>query len=656
MNKLALAAFAVLGAGLAEARAQTGDAPNSPATAIEAPGAIAMPADGRFGGIERFIDGYVAAAQADGYPPGLMIAVATPGGAFVKAYGVRDISTGEAATPDTLFRIASISKTFVWTSVMMLVDEGRVDLDADVNLYLKTVRIADAFGRPVTLNDLMAHRAGFEETFGDFFESRSGRSFEEALINQMPKRVAPPGLRTAYSNWGTDLAAQIVADVAGVPFDDFVRARILTPLAMTSTALRDPELAFGKKQNDPALDARMASPHKFEAGATVAMGHDALDPLNAAGAVSLSARDAARWIQFFLNEGAVGGERLLSPEAFALMRTRHFNDRPDAPDFAHGFMESTVAGHKAFGHGGTLSGFISDLTIVPDLGVGILVSVNGAEGASRLPDLLSRAIVEEMAGASPYASKWTGKGDKDAAAALAGTYFGARHVHSKFEKLTALDGDLTVAAREDGSIAIAAGGVTKRYYPLTKDLWTDRGDDAVFVYRDDNGVPVRLANRMGTDSAERIGFLKSSQAFNAALSLVVVFSMTAFVGLWRRLGREAPVTGAGRLLSLAHLAGAALWFVLAGFILAATVELGAKELAEIQALGWPPKSLVWTRAAAHLAALGGLASVALLVPALASSGWSIWRKIHFSLFALSGAFAAYQLWQWKLILAPMTRV
>lgn len=612
--------------------------------------------DSRFEGLERFIDGYVAAIQADGYPPGLVIAVATPDETLVKGYGVADMKTGAPATPDTLFRIASVSKTFVWVAVMMLVEEGELELDADVNLYLKRARVPEAFGRPVTLNDLMAHRAGFEDTFGDFFESGSGRNFEEALINQMPKRVAPPGARTSYSNWGTDLAAQIVADVTGLPYDEFVRLEILAPLGMTSTALRDPKIVAGKDLNDPALEPRFAAPHKFEAGAAEVMRHDSLEPLYAAGAVSMSARDAARWIGFFLNEGRAGERRLLSEEGFRLMRTRNFADRPAAPDFAHGFMESEIAGRKAFGHGGTLSGFITDLTIVPELGVGVLVSVNGAEGATRSPDLLSRAVIEQWAGANSYASKWEVEGRKAAAEKIAGTYFGARRVWSKFEKADSLGGDLAVAAREDGTLAVAAGGATRRYYPLSDDLWTDRGDDAIFVYRGADGRPSGFSYRMGTDTAAPVGYLKTSAAFGVALAAALGLSFLAFVGLWRRLGRPLPATSFGRAAALVHLAAAGLWIAFAGLLGAALSSVGAMELAELQAAGWPPQGLVAARLAATLAAGGAAVCGLLLAPVLVASGWSIWRKLHYAAFALAGLFAVFMLYEWRLILAPMTRV
>lgn len=610
--------------------------------------------------VETFLDGYVAALMADQYPPGMMVAVATRERAFVKSYGVADWESGEPATPDTLFRIASISKTFVWTAVMMLVDEGKLSLDADVNDYLTQFRIPEGFGAPVTLNHLMTHRAGFEDTLGDFFEAKTGRDAAESLIRHMPKRVAPPGARTAYSNWGTDLAALIVENVSGMPFDAFVRSRILTPLGMTSTALRDPEGAAGAAYNDPSLDARTARPHEMKNGAPSPMIHDALEPTYAAGAASLSARDAARWLQFFLNGGVAreGGRetRLLSPQAFAVMRTRQFDDRRLAPDFAHGFMETEIAGHPTFGHGGTLSGFIADMTVAPSLGVGVFVVVNGAEG-TRVADAVSRAVIERLAGAELYAHPWAQEAapaQVEAAKALAGTYLGNRRLFSKFEKIAALGSQVVIAPQDDGSLVVAGGGQEKRYYPYAPDVWTDRARDRLYAYRGADGRAVRISGQMGTNTFERVTFLQSPTAFYSGVGAALFFSLTVLLGAWRRHGRIERSTRLGGLIAAGQIVSALLWLGFAGILAWAMSTLTGLPLSHYVEIGWPPKALVYAHYAATLAALAAVVMAAATVPAFTASAWSLWRKAHHVLFAAAGLFAVYALIEWRFILAPMS--
>jgi len=607
--------------------------------------------------IEPFLDGYVAAAMADQYPPGMMVAVATRDAVFVKAYGAADIGTGERATPETLFRIASISKTFVWTAVMMLADDGKLDLDADVNLYLKTVKVKERFGKPVTLNDLMAHRAGFEDTFGDLVQAGKGRTIEEALTKTAPARVAPPGERTSYSNWGTDLAAQLVADVSGEPFDEFVRVRILEPLGMTSTILHDPAAIAGKALNDPALDQRLAAPHKLDGGAPVALVHDALEPLHAAGAVALDAHDAGRWLQFFLNDGVADGVRLLTPSAFTQMRLRAFSDRTGAPDFAHGFMETEIAGQRTFGHAGTLTGFISDMTLMPSLGVGVFVVVNGAE-RPRLPDLVSRAVLEQFAGSSDtWPSKWRVSASeemKKKAKSVAGVYRGARRVETRFEKIIAMGSELKIAANEDGSLTVASSQSEKRYYPLSDDLWTDRSRDRLFVYRNADGSVKRISYAVGTDSAEPVSFLQSSDGFNAGLGVALLFSLGVFISAWRRQGRDVETTDAGKWLALGQGVVALSWLSFAGVIGWATAALSSLELPDLQAAPWPPAPLLAAIIAANVAAAGTAAALIGVIPVLTRSGWSLWRKAHYALFAAACLFGAYELHVWRLILAPFS--
>ncbi|MFN3959379.1 MAG: serine hydrolase domain-containing protein [Parvularculaceae bacterium] len=603
--------------------------------------------------IEPFLDGFVANAMADQYPPGMMVAVATRDRVFVKAYGLADAEKNIRATDKTLFRIASISKTFVWVSVMMLVDEGKLSLDADVDDYLKTMKVGVAGMPPVTLRALMAHRPGFEDTFGDFFQSKSGRTFEEALARTKPERVARPGERTAYSNWGTDLAAQIVADVSGLPFDKFVETRLLAPIGMASTIQHDPASISGLALNNPALEARLAAPHKLDGGAPKSMNHDALDPLHAAGAIALDANDAGRWLQFLLNDGVAGGKRLLSPESFARMRTRAFKDRPFAPDFAHGFMENEMGGAITFGHGGTLSGFISDMTIAPSLGVGVFVVVNGAE-SPRLPDLISRYVIEQFARAESYPTAWPVKATPqmiEKAKSAAGAYLPNRRVYSRFEKITALGSEIKLTAKDDGSLVMTAGGKETRYHPLSDDLWSDRSRDRLFVYRDGDGAPLRIATAMGTTTADRVTFLQSSDAFNAAIGLVSLMSLVAFISAWRRQGREVQTSQIGKWLAGGHATSALLWLLFIGALTAVSAGLVGKDLADLQAAGWPPPALILVIIAAHLAAIAAVAAAAAVFPVLAGSGWSAWRKAHYILFAAAGLFAVWQLAVWKVILA-----
>ena len=131
---------------------------------------------------------------------------------------------------ETLFRIGSVTKTFVWTAAMQLVEQGRLDLDADVNTYLTDIKIPEKFGAPITMNHLMAHRAGFEDSF-TLYTRKDGDaelSLERSALKlDMPARVYPPGARTAYSNYGSALAARVIENITGRPIETYIEEEFL---------------------------------------------------------------------------------------------------------------------------------------------------------------------------------------------------------------------------------------------------------------------------------------------------------------------------------------------------------------------------------------------------------------------------------------------
>jgi len=172
--------------------------------------------------LSEFIEGIVAAQRCENQLSALTVLVLHNDSLFFSnGYGLADIESERPAEANqTLFRIGSVSKTYIWTAVMMMVERGLLDLDTDVNNYLKEVQVEEAFDEPVTMRHLMSHRAGFEDTIKLFAVADDDpRTLSQLLIDHQPKRVYPPGERTSYSNWGAALAAQIVEDVAEVPFE-----------------------------------------------------------------------------------------------------------------------------------------------------------------------------------------------------------------------------------------------------------------------------------------------------------------------------------------------------------------------------------------------------------------------------------------------------
>jgi CubicO group peptidase (beta-lactamase class C family) len=194
--------------------------------------------------LEVFIDGVIASQLEAHNIPGAAIAVVKDGELFFsKGYGYADFENQRLVNANkTLFRVASISKLFTWTAVMQLVEQGKLDLHTDINVYLKEFQIPDTYPQPVTLAHLMTHTSGFAEKWIGL----ASRSADEIiplgkyLLNNIPSRVHPPGDLTGYTNVGADLAGYIVEKISGISFNRYVEENIFKPLGMAHSTFRQP--------------------------------------------------------------------------------------------------------------------------------------------------------------------------------------------------------------------------------------------------------------------------------------------------------------------------------------------------------------------------------------------------------------------------------
>lgn len=579
--------------------------------------------------LEAFIDGYVAAKIVDMEPPGMTVAVVTPQGTITRGYGMANMKTGEAVTEDTLFRIGSISKLFVWMSVHMLVDEGKIDLDADVNRYLDGIAIPEAFGRPITMRDLMAHRPGFEDSYRSFLDPDRDIPLREAVARDIPRRVAPPGERTSYSNSGTTLAALVVQQVSGKDYFEFVRTRILAPAGMTSTTLHDP----GTGRNPPALDRRTAAPHKLEKGVARASAYQPVRPQEPSGAVSMSARDAARFLQLLLRGTQLEtGERLLSEASWARIATHAFPDAKGGDDMGWGFMLNDVDGAATIGHGGATA-FLSWLFIVPDRGVGVFVSSNMNTPNTRSEDV-AWSIVRRMSGTDALAAFQARAGSVRAAEDVAGTYRNNRRSFYGVPALFSLGQEIDVTA-EDGFIVMNE----TRYAPLGKDIWVALNGSRLRVDRGKDGSIQRLHGSLGSSTFERVSFWQSSRPLLAAIGLSGLFAITTLLGMWWRIGRRNATTPTGRRAARIALVSALLWLLFLGLLVTCVIIVADLDLATIDESGFPPIWFTLMLAALVALAIQAVAHIVGLFWVWRRSGWGWWRRVHYTLFGIAFAFA-----------------
>src|SRR6266700_1953767 len=190
--------------------------------------------------VETFLDGVISKQMRVDHIPGAAVSVVKDGRLlFAKGYGSADLQAGRPVNAQTtLFRVASVSKLFTATAVLQLAEQGKLNLHADVNIYLKTFHLPATYPEPITLAHLLTHTAGFESRATGMEAARTTSDLEplgQLLAEHIPARVRPPGELTAYSNYGYALAVYIVEQVSGMPYAQYVAQHIFQRLRMRSS-------------------------------------------------------------------------------------------------------------------------------------------------------------------------------------------------------------------------------------------------------------------------------------------------------------------------------------------------------------------------------------------------------------------------------------
>lgn len=296
--------------------------------------------------IEEFLDEFIPNQLEESNIAGVTISmVHNDSISLVKGYGYSDISKGKNVQANsTIFRVGSISKLFIWTAIMQLYEEGKVDLNTDINNYLTAFQIPDTFDEPITLTHLMTHTAGFEETLARIIDPADVFPVREQFLREnLPPRYFEPGTVPSYSNLGSELAALIVEEVAQTPFEEYVKKNIFQKLNMSRSTFLQP-LPVN-------VSSSMSNGYYFE-NEQLQEGFFEYLSVAAAGGMSSTAEDMAHFLIAQLNNGTYGSSQILAPETLSLMHTPQFQPHPEFPTIRYGFYDLDLLGQTSFGHGG----------------------------------------------------------------------------------------------------------------------------------------------------------------------------------------------------------------------------------------------------------------------------------------------------------------
>ena len=501
--------------------------------------------------VESFLDGLVPLQIKEDDIAGVTISIVKDGKVlFAKGYGYADVEKKKpVSAQETLFRPGSVSKLFTWTAVMQLFEQGKLDLDRDVNEYLD-YKIPDAFGKPITLKHILTHTPGFEEQIKDLFLTDSTKpDLGQYLKTHIPGRIYPPGTVPAYSNYATAVAGYIVERVSGRPFDEYVAENILKPLNMTRSTFTQPLPAD--------LAPLMSNGYR--------LGSDApgtFETVNAfpAGSLTSSATDMAQFMMAHLAEGQLGNARILKPETTRLMHSRLFALDDAANAMCYGFYEESRNGHRIIGHGGDTIYFHSDLHLVLDQKLGFFVSYNsagrGSGGAGRLN--LWHAFLDRY---YPYtASLASSASAKDDAKAASGTYILSRRPENSFLKTATLISQFTVSPVEDGDIEIpqltGPNGKPKRWQGVGPMTFVERDGQDKLIFKPDQSGRMQMVLPYPFFVGERAGTLQNGKLLLAVLGISLGLMLITLIlwpvawGVRKHYGRTLELTSTERLLRI----------------------------------------------------------------------------------------------------------
>lgn len=313
---------------------------------------------------------------------------------LARGFGRRDVESDLSVNADTMYYIASSTKSFVAMAIQILAEEGRVDLDAPVARYLPRFRLAseEATGA-ITVRDLLSHSQGLSHGAVTQAEAYTGL-FDEDLYYRLLATVVPRG-EFEYTNLHFTILGRVIEAVSGEPWQSFVEARILVPAGMsrtTTSASRmfgDQNVAFPAEEI--ASEWRLATVRKTDR------------TMHAAGGMGSTANDLARWLRLNLGDGSIDGRRIISQTGLHAMHSPQtevgkqffiFNRE----HYGLGWYVGSYAGATMVHHFGSYVGSRAHVSLLPEHQLGVAVLMNSADPTLFVADWIAATVYNSLAG------------------------------------------------------------------------------------------------------------------------------------------------------------------------------------------------------------------------------------------------------------------
>lgn len=334
--------------------------------------------------LARFIDPLITAQMQKEQIPGTVFILVQNGRVlYQRGYGFANLAAKTPVDPEkTIWRIGSISKVFTATAVVQLADRGKYKLSDDVNRYLTKVKVPATFPDPVRIEHLLTHTAGFDEIRpGTRADTQAGLLPLERFLSGKLVRLRPPGRVISYSTYGVTLGGYLVEQVSGLDFETYLTRNIWRPLGMFRTNINVPD----------SLRLDVAVGYELDGGVNKLASWEWYHTTPAS-SINASAADMGRFMIAHLQNGRLGSARILSATAALDMHRQHATSHPKLAGFAYGFYEALINGERLLEHGGNVEGFSTQMTLIPDRGIGFFIATQ--HEPARLRDVIQEALLD----------------------------------------------------------------------------------------------------------------------------------------------------------------------------------------------------------------------------------------------------------------------
>lgn len=564
--------------------------------------------------LEIFFDGVMAAQFSAHKLAGAAVVVVKDGAVLLrKGYGYADLERRTSVDPlKTRFTVGSISKVIIWTAVMQLVEQGRLDLDADVNRYLLRFKIPDTAAAPVTMRHLLTHTAGFEEVGAPFAPQVASRysSLGEFLADHMPARVLPPPQDLAhaarpYSNWGALLAAHVVECISNRSFAQYAADNILSPLRMRDSVFAD--AGSGTLSN-------RARGYIYRNGRMTGAVED-MAPSGPAGGMIATADDIGKLMLAHLQGGVLDDARILEERTVQVMQQRSAQVSDALDGMALGLMDGRRNGRRILRHDGSTNYTQSELMLVPDVGLGLFVVYNSQEGGYARREFVRAFIDRYLPATRPRVAP--NDGNSRPLAQYAGAYRSERRSFTTFEKLLG-SLPLTVKPMANGTLLLAR----EQWMPVAPDVFQNSVGERV-VFQRAQGRIDGFSLKSSLVPMRRIEWFADPRWHAIALLLILISAAAAVRGAFRKKGIGSSADT--RLKTLLALLGV---LIIMTTLLLGSVMVGG--LAPIMARGVPTRLFVGVATGIAVAAL--TLALLLVIVVMANKRRSLrglaWPSVH----------------------------